>query len=147
TTAELVELINTGAVVGKTVTVTDASALRALQTATGGGAAALANSGEGDGEIATFTGGAGNFKTARFTSEQYSGTPGTTESQQIRTDRMSSGQVVTDLAVEGGHNFELAKEEAIEDFIESAMFNTWQTSTSKAATMTINVGTQSITRQ
>jgi hypothetical protein len=42
TTAELRELISTGAVVGKTVTLTDASSLRALQTATGGGAAALA---------------------------------------------------------------------------------------------------------
>lgn len=57
TTAELVELINSGAVVGKTVTVTDASALRNDQTATGGGAANLAHSGEGDGAVATFAGG------------------------------------------------------------------------------------------
>lgn len=147
TTAELVELINTGAVVGKTVTVTDAQALRTLQTATGGGATALAEGGEGDGEVATFAGGSGDFKTARFTSEQYSGTPETTESAQIRTDRMSSGQIVTGLTVEGGHNFELAKEEAIEDFMESAMFNTWQSSDQKPATMTIDVGAQSIARQ
>ena len=128
TTAELVELINTGAVVGKTITLTDASSLRILQTATGGDATALADSGEGDGVIATFASGSGEFKTARFTSEQYSGTPETTESQQIRTDRLSSGQVVTGLTVEGGHNFELAKELAIEDFMESAMFNSWDTS-------------------
>lgn len=57
TTAELVELINTNAVSGKVVTVTDASSLRALQTATGGDATALANSGEGDGVTATFSGG------------------------------------------------------------------------------------------
>ena len=57
TTAELVELINTGAVVGKTVTVTDASSLRNDQTATGGGAQNLADSGEGDGVVATFSGG------------------------------------------------------------------------------------------
>lgn len=57
TTAELVELINTGAVVGKTVTVTDASALRALQTAAGGDATALADAGEGDGVVGTFSGG------------------------------------------------------------------------------------------
>jgi hypothetical protein len=37
TEAELVELINNGSVVGKDVTVTDASELRTLQTATGGG--------------------------------------------------------------------------------------------------------------
>lgn len=57
TTAELVELINTGAVAGKTVTVTDASSLRNDQTATGGDATPLANAGEGDAEIATFSGG------------------------------------------------------------------------------------------
>lgn len=147
TTAQLAELINTGAIVGKTVNLTDASNLRTLQVCTGGGSTPLANGGEGDGVIGTFSGGLGNFKTARFTSEQYSGTPETTESAQIRTDRMSSGQIVTGLAVEGGHNFELAKEEAIEDFMESAMFNTWQTSSAKSATMSIDVGTMSLTRQ
>lgn len=58
TTAELVELINTGAVVGKTVTVTDASSLRNDQTATGGGAENLADAGEGDGVVGTFANGA-----------------------------------------------------------------------------------------
>ncbi len=60
TTAELRELITTGAVVGKTVTITDASSFRILQTATGGGATPLADGGEGDGVVATFSGGA-NF--------------------------------------------------------------------------------------
>ena len=58
TTEELVELINTGAVVGKDVTLTDASSYRALQTATGGDATALADGGEGDGIAGTFSGGA-----------------------------------------------------------------------------------------
>lgn len=75
--------------------------------------------------VANFTGGSGEFQDARFTSEKYSGTPDTTESAQIRTDRMSSGQVVTGLKVDGGHSFELAKEQAIEDFMQSAMFNSW----------------------
>lgn len=57
TTAELRELITTGLVAGKTVTITDLSSLRALQTATGGGAAPLADGGEGDGVVATFSGG------------------------------------------------------------------------------------------
>ncbi len=60
TTAQLRELITTGAVVGKTVTITDASAFRILQTATGGGATNLAHGGEGDGVTATFASGA-NF--------------------------------------------------------------------------------------
>lgn len=146
TTAQLRELITTGAVAGKNINLTDAQGLRALQTATGGGAASLAEGGEGDGEVATFSGGSGSFKTARFISEQYSGTPETVESAQIRTDRMSSGQVVTGLTVDGGHSFELAKEEAIEDFMESAMNNSWVTSTSKSATLTLDVGAQSLTR-
>lgn len=61
TTAQLRELITTGAVAGKTVTITDVSSLRALQTATGGGATNLADGGEGDGVSATFSGGADNI--------------------------------------------------------------------------------------
>lgn len=63
TTAQLRELITTGAVVGKTVTITDASSFRILQTATGGGATPLADGGEGDGVVGTFSGGA-NFNNA-----------------------------------------------------------------------------------
>lgn len=58
TSAELVELINSGAVSGKNVVLTDSSSLRELQTAAGGDATELADSGEGDGEVATFSGGA-----------------------------------------------------------------------------------------
>jgi hypothetical protein len=58
TTAELAELINTGAVVGKNVVLADSSSLRELQTAAGGDATALADAGEGDGEVATFANGA-----------------------------------------------------------------------------------------
>lgn len=90
--------------------------------------------------------GIGEMKTARFVSEQYSGTPQTTESQQIRTDRMSSGQVVTGLAVDGGHNFELAKEEAIEDFLESAMCNEWETYSPVTANFSINMTTKKLIR-
>lgn len=57
TTAELAELITTGAVAGKTVTVTDIGGIRALVTATGGGAQLLADAGEGDGKVATMSGG------------------------------------------------------------------------------------------
>lgn len=57
TTAELVELINTGAVAGKTITLTDVSGYRILQTATGGDATDLTNGGEGDNVVATFSGG------------------------------------------------------------------------------------------
>lgn len=68
---------------------------------------------------------AGNFKTVRFTSEALSGTPDTTESQQIRTDRLSSGQIVVGLTVGGETNHELAKEDVIDLLISSAMNNDW----------------------
>jgi hypothetical protein len=66
TTAELVELINTGAVSGKTVTVTDGSGFRDDQTATGGGAENLADAGEGDGALATFAGGAASNLNSKY---------------------------------------------------------------------------------
>jgi hypothetical protein len=56
TTAELVELINTGAVSGKNVTVSGTTAYRTLQTATGGDANDITNGGEADGVLATFSG-------------------------------------------------------------------------------------------
>ena len=64
TTAELVVLINTGAVVGKTVTITDASSFRVLQTATGGDTTPLATGGgEGNNITATFSGATGQWTT------------------------------------------------------------------------------------
>ena len=89
---------------------------------------------------------AGNFETVRFTSEALSGTPETTESQQIRTDRMSSGQVVTGLTVGGDTNHELAKEDIIDKFFESAMYNTWVVDTPVAVDMTIDTTAKTITR-
>lgn len=90
-------------------------------------------------------GGSGEFKTARFISENFSGSPETTESQQIRTDRMSSGQVVTGLTVGGGPSFELAKEEAIEDFMESAMFNAWGTMALVTRAITVDATAKTLT--
>lgn len=69
----------------------------------------------------------GNFDTIRFTSESISGTPETTVSQQIRTDRMSSGTVVTGLTVEGDINFEVSKDATNEMLMEGAMMNDWAT--------------------
>ena len=89
---------------------------------------------------------AGNFETARFTSEALSGTPDTTESQQIRTDRMSSGQIVVGLSVEGSMNFELAKETPIDDFMESAMYNTWDVLALVSVDLTYTAATRVLQR-
>lgn len=90
--------------------------------------------------------GAGEFSTARFTSEALSGTPDTVESAQIRVDRLSSGQVVTGLTVGGALNFELAKEDAIDTLLESAMYNTWVASAPVVVGLTLDSTAKTITR-
>jgi hypothetical protein len=87
-----------------------------------------------------------NYTQARFTSDSLSGSPETTESQQIRTDRLSSGQVATGLTVGGDLNFELAKEAALDELLESAMYNTWQTSSAVTEDLTLAVGAGTIDR-
>lgn len=91
--------------------------------------------------------GTGEFYTARFTSEALSGSPETTESQQIRTDRQSSGQVVTGLKVGGNLNFELAKESPVDDFIKSAMLGSWDTtSITETGTLALDASAQTIVK-
>lgn len=65
------------------------------------------------------------LNTAQFINESLSGTPITTESQRLRTDRMSSGQIVTGLDVGGAINFELSKDVFFDDWFESALMKTW----------------------
>lgn len=117
-----------------------AMALLTSVTVTGTGGTAQVSA-----SIAQLAGGLYDWNTARFTQEKYSGTPQTTESAQIRTDRMSSGQVVTGLKVDGGHTFELAKEVALEDFMESAMLNPWTSSVKKTRALTIDNTAKTIT--
>ena len=89
---------------------------------------------------------AGNFSEVRFVSESLSGTPGTTESKNIRTDRMSSGQVVTSLTVGGDLALELAKDPVIDDIIQSAMLGAWATSASVTVDLTLDATAKTITR-
>ena len=88
----------------------------------------------------------GNFQTARFISEGMSGSPDTVESQQIRTDRMSSGQVVTGLQVGGDLSFELAREAALDEFLASAMYNAWDEDAEVTVDMDIDTSAGTITR-
>lgn len=57
TTAEVAQLISTGIVAGKTVTVTDASTLRPAIRASGGGPQIVVDGGEGDGKATSLDGG------------------------------------------------------------------------------------------
>lgn len=88
----------------------------------------------------------GDFSTARYTSESLSGTPDTTESQNLRTDRQSSGQIVTGLEVGGDINVELAKDPTIELLMASAMHNTWNVLAPITADLTIDATAKTITR-
>lgn len=92
------------------------------------------------------TPGAGNFDQARFVSEAISGSPDTAESALIRTDRQSSGQVVTGLTVGGAINTELAKEAVIDTLMESAMFSEWETPSAVAVDLTLDVTAKTLTR-
>jgi len=74
------------------------------------------------------------LETARYTSETLSGTPTTTESQIIRSDRLSSGQVSTGLDTGGDINFELCSGTFFDDFLEAGMMNDWVASQTIAAT-------------
>ena len=90
---------------------------------------------------------AGNFKTSRFIAETLSASPNTVESAQIRTDRLSSGQVVVGLDVGGDINFELAKESALEEFMLSAMHQSaWSTLAPVSVDMTFNLAARTLTR-
>ncbi len=91
---------------------------------------------------------AGDFSQLRFTSEALSGTPDTVESEQIRVDRMSSGQITVGLSNLGGDvNFELAKEALIEKFMASAMMKNWVTPVPVTElNLSIDATAQTITR-
>jgi len=64
-------------------------------------------------------------QTTRFTSESLSGTPTTTSSETIRTDRLSSGLVATGLEVGGSIDYELASDAFFDDWFEAAMMDPW----------------------
>ena len=89
---------------------------------------------------------AGNFQEARYTSESLSGTPATTESQTIRSDRQASGQIVTGLEVGGDLSIEMAKEPMVDSFLESAMLSTWTTLAPIAVTVDIVAATKKLVR-
>ena len=65
------------------------------------------------------------MNTCRFTSESLSGTPTTTESTEIRQDRLSAGQVATGLEVGGAVFFEVARDVFHDDFLSGAMMSNW----------------------
>jgi hypothetical protein len=71
--------------------------------------------------------------TTRFTSETVSGTPTTTVSTEIRTDRMSAGMVTTGLDVGGPIDYELASGVFWDDWFSAAMMEPWNPAGTLAA--------------
>jgi len=115
----------------------------ALATVAISGIAGTAQTTQGPTSLA---GGAGEYSTSRFVSEALSGTPDTVESAQIRVDRLSSGQVVTGLTVGGALNFELAKETAIDQMFESAMYNSFSVTAPFVVGLTLDSVAKTLTR-
>ena len=89
---------------------------------------------------------AGNFKQARFTSDGLNASPETSESAQIRTDRLSSGQVLTGLTIGGDLPIEFAKAQDVDDFFEGAMMNSWASTSAVVVDLTIDTVAETITR-
>lgn len=92
------------------------------------------------------TPGSGSFNEVRMVSESFSGSPETTESATIRTDRMSSGQVLVGLNVGGELQLELAKDDAIDLLLKSAMHNTWNTASAVTVDLEIDATLKKIIR-
>ena len=88
----------------------------------------------------------GDFEQVRFTSESMSGTPDTVESQFIRTDRQSSGQVVTGLGIEGSINFELAKDSVFDKLMASAMYSDWVVTPAVTVDLDLDATLKTLTR-
>lgn len=88
----------------------------------------------------------GNFSTVRFNSENLSGTPTTTQSQQIRSDRLSSGFTNVGVEIGGDISFELAKDAVFEKFMESAMLNLWNVQALQTVDLEIVASAKTIER-
>ena len=89
---------------------------------------------------------AGNFKQARFTSDGLNASPETSESAQIRTDRLSSGQVLTGLTIGGDLPIEFTKAEDVDNFLEGAMMSSWASTAAVVEDITIDDTAKTLTR-
>jgi hypothetical protein len=77
------------------------------------------------------------LETARFTSESLSGTPDTAVSTELRTDRMSSGQVTVGLTVGGDLSWELSRDKFFDDWFEAGLMTTWVAKSEVTAEVTL----------
>ena len=88
----------------------------------------------------------GNFIRPGFTSESLDGNVNTVESALIRTDRNSSGQIVTNIDVGGSLDSEMQDSEALKVMIESAMLNDFSTETEHTVDIDLDVSANTLTR-
>lgn len=68
---------------------------------------------------------AGNLQQVKFISESISGSPETTQSQGIVTDRQPQGQVLTGLSAGGDINFEVRRAPDLDALLAAAMYSAW----------------------
>lgn len=76
----------------------------------------------------------GVWQKVRFNSDDLTAQPQTTQSEEIRDDRMISDLILTSMTVGGGYQSELSYG-SFDDFMEMAMGGTWATDVLKAGTV------------
>ena len=67
----------------------------------------------------------GNFQDISKTSASFTGTPDTTSSSTIRSDRLPSGNIITGLTINGSISNEFSRSNVHDDFIEATMMDEW----------------------
>lgn len=82
----------------------------------------------------------GVWETVRYESDSLSATPTTTESAEVRADRMISDMPKVGMTVGGDVNIELSAT-SFDDLIESAMCSTWQADTPSVGSRQLKIGT------
>jgi len=76
---------------------------------------------------------AATWDTIRWTGSSLNATPNTTESQEIRSDRMTVDMPKVGITVDGGFDFELTPS-TLDDLMEAVMCGTWTTDVLKVGT-------------
>ncbi|NAW34997.1 phage tail tube protein [Halomonas alimentaria] len=81
----------------------------------------------------------GPFQVVNFTSDSFTATPETKQSEAISSNRKAGGQKVTQITVSGSIDVEMAPL-VFDDFLAAALASDWQTDTPTAGTDQLSVG-------
>ena len=89
---------------------------------------------------------AGDFVAPSFDSETLTGDVGVAESELLRSDRLSAGQVVTNVEVRGGIETELQDSDYMKALLEATMLNSFVEFNEQTLNMTLSITNGTLTR-